>query len=74
MKKAPPGEKEDGMGDIADMMLDGTLCEQCGEFIDDDEGGSPRLCASCSQEKEKPVDVFPKRKPGKPKKGKANLR
>ena len=38
------------MGDIADMMLDGTLCEVCGEFIDDDEGGYPRRCAACSQE------------------------
>jgi hypothetical protein len=22
------------MGDIADMMLDGILCEQCGSYID----------------------------------------
>jgi hypothetical protein len=58
------------MGEIADMMLDGTLCEQCGEFIDEG-GGFPRLCASCSSEadkSEKKNDVFPKRKPGKKKK------
>jgi hypothetical protein len=32
------------MGDIADMMLDGTLCEGCGEFIGEDEG-YPRYCS-----------------------------
>jgi hypothetical protein len=58
------------MGEISDMMLDGTLCEVCGEFIDED-GGFPRLCASCSREADKSEnkkDVFPKRKPGKKKK------
>ncbi len=34
------------MGEIADMMLEGTLCQECGEFIDD--GGRrwlpPNLC------------------------------
>jgi hypothetical protein len=34
------------MGEIADMMLDGTLCEGCGEFIDDDGAeGFPRYCS-----------------------------
>lgn len=38
------------MGDIADMMLDGTLCECCGEYIDDEEAsGFARYCSkSCS--------------------------
>ena len=40
------------MGDIADLMLDGSLCEQCGEFIDSDAPGHPRLCAACSKEEE----------------------
>lgn len=45
------------MGDIADMMLDGTLCECCGvlmeDLIDDasdeleDAPGHPRRCADC---------------------------
>ena len=36
------------MGEIAEMMLDGARCEQCGEFIDDgEECGYPRLCAGC---------------------------
>jgi RNA polymerase-binding transcription factor DksA len=49
------------MGEIADMMLDGTLCEWCGEYIDDGkDAGYARLCAGCQEikdregEKEKP--------------------
>ena len=34
------------MGEIADMMLDGTMCEACGEFIDDGgAAGFPRYCS-----------------------------
>jgi hypothetical protein len=34
------------MGEIAEMMLDGTLCEGCGEFIDHGGGdGIPRYCS-----------------------------
>lgn len=33
------------MGDIADMMLDGTLCEACGSYIDTEEPGHPRYCS-----------------------------
>jgi hypothetical protein len=32
------------MGEIADMMLEGLLCEQCGVFIDEDPPGHPRNC------------------------------
>jgi hypothetical protein len=32
------------MGEYAEMMIDGTCCMQCGEFIDQD---FPGLCASC---------------------------
>jgi hypothetical protein len=35
------------MGDIADMMLDGTLCEGCGEFLDENPPGYPRRCIGC---------------------------
>ncbi len=39
------------MGDIADAMLNGEMCEQCGEYIDDgNDGGYPRKCAGCSLE------------------------
>lgn len=38
------------MGEIADMMLDGTLCEGCGELLDGEEPGHPRKCAFCVSE------------------------
>lgn len=34
------------MGEIAEMMLDGTLCEGCGEYIGTDNG-FPTRCAGC---------------------------
>lgn len=37
------------MGDIADMMLDGSLCEGCGVYMG--EGiGLPRRCVSCERD------------------------
>ena len=56
------------MGDISEMMLDGTLCEVCGEFIDEEDCGYPRKCAACSQDdspekgKKKPASIR-RRKP-----------
>lgn len=40
------------MGEIAEMMLDGTLCEDCGcAIMDGDEpaeyAGYPRKCEDC---------------------------
>lgn len=35
------------MGEIAEMMLDGTLCEGCGVFLDGDAEGFPRRCEDC---------------------------
>lgn len=37
------------MGEIADMMLDGTMCQVCGEFMDGgaDGDGFPVTCAAC---------------------------
>lgn len=35
------------MGDIADMMLDGTLCEGCGVVLHDSIPGFPQRCADC---------------------------
>jgi hypothetical protein len=34
------------MGDVADAMLDGDLCEQCGVYM---EGGAgyPQTCSAC---------------------------
>lgn len=34
------------MGDIAEMMLDGTLCEGCGEYLGDGDG-YPQYCPTC---------------------------
>jgi hypothetical protein len=34
------------VGEIADAMLDGTLCETCGEFIGEPIG-HPRRCGAC---------------------------
>lgn len=41
--------KEIEMGDIADMMLDGTLCEQCGVYIGKAVDHT-RLCCACERE------------------------
>lgn len=40
------------MGEIAEMMLSGLMCEGCGVFMDDmDEPGYPRRCCGCSPSK-----------------------
>jgi hypothetical protein len=46
------------MGEIADMMIEGILCEQCGVFIGD-EVGYPRNCG-CDPSMSRPP---PPRKP-----------
>jgi len=35
------------MGEISEMMLDGTLCNCCGDFLGHGEG-FPAMCAACS--------------------------
>jgi len=37
------------MGEIADMMLDGTLCAGCGAFLGEDTG-FPCYCVGCAGE------------------------
>lgn len=37
------------MGEIADMMLDGTLCERCGEYLGE-AVGFPVICAACQRD------------------------
>ncbi len=39
------------MGDIADMMIEGALCEGCGVWMGG-ESGYPRRCFDCTQEEE----------------------
>lgn len=38
------------MGDIAEMMLDGTLCEGCGEYLEGVGEGFPRYCSACRRQ------------------------
>jgi hypothetical protein len=46
------------MGEIAEMMLDGLMCERCGEWIGDHDGsegdgpGFPQLCPGCAATQE----------------------
>ena len=37
------------MGEIAEMMLDGTMCQQCGEYIGEPVG-YPIYCENCESE------------------------
>ena len=39
------------MGEIAEMMLDGTLCEGCGVFLNAEPTGYPCYCNSCAGER-----------------------
>ena len=41
------------MGEIADMMLDGTLCEGCGGYLGGDGFAVPLLCADCAKDRRK---------------------
>lgn len=36
------------MGQIAESMLDGSMCEQCGEYLGD-AVGYPQTCAGCDE-------------------------
>lgn len=48
------------MGEAAEMMLDGILCEGCGEWMGDDEApGYPRRCPACGGEQEPDHDERP---------------
>ena len=47
------------MGEIAEMMLDGTLCEGCGIYMGDSYG-YPRRCDDCA------IDETPANRPHEP--------
>lgn len=51
------------MGEYAEMMLDGTCCAQCGEFLESRSDGYARLCPSCDDGDDRPPK--PRRKMGK---------
>ncbi len=36
------------MVDLAEMMLDGTLCNTCGAFMQEEPEGFPQDCEDCA--------------------------
>lgn len=45
------------MGEISDMMLEGILCQECGQYVDYHTGesracGYPRFCPDCGGDPE----------------------
>ncbi|MCZ2496404.1 hypothetical protein GN316_06515 [Xylophilus sp. Kf1] len=40
------------MGEITEMMLDGTLCEGCGCHLTGEADGVPRYCRGCGSGKQ----------------------
>jgi len=50
------------MGEIADMMLDGTLCEGCGVYLRNSLGSFPQRCNDCKRDEPLPVVKNPRRK------------
>lgn len=49
------------MGEMADGMIDGLFCQECGDFIDGDEPGFPRTCENCDDENGWPISIGPVR-------------
>lgn len=40
------------MGEIAEMVINGLLCQKCGGWMEDmEEPGYPRTCQYCKQER-----------------------
>lgn len=35
------------MGEYAEMILDGILCERCGDFLSGEPIGFPQTCGEC---------------------------
>lgn len=35
------------MGEVAEMLIEGLLCEGCGIFLDGEHPGYPRKCEEC---------------------------
>jgi hypothetical protein len=45
------------MGEHAEMMLDGTCCEACGEFIGNPIGYPRYCCKACEPENHRPITL-----------------
>lgn len=50
------------MGEIAEMMLDGTLCQTCGVYVGSDSG-VPTYCEDCTPKKKRKKKKQKKEKP-----------
>ncbi len=57
------------MGEYAEMMLDGTCCQCCGEFLNDGEDGEgfPMFCAGCQPSEAEEQKPRKKKKSNHPK-------
>lgn len=53
------------MGDHAEMILNGILCESCGAFIDQIPKGYPCYCPDCIDEEDEYPDDFKMEEPSK---------
>lgn len=40
------------MGEMADMILGGVLCQVCGGYIEDEDWGFPRTCDDCQDQED----------------------
>ena len=45
------------MGELAEMHLNGTLCEICGVFLDGETSGYPRYCEDCQKQQKEPTSL-----------------
>jgi hypothetical protein len=61
------------MGEIAEMMLDGTLCEGCGVYLPGDGIGVPRRCRDCAKDARGQPKLTSPRTKVKVRSGKADL-
>ena len=52
------------MGEIADMMIDGTMCQVCGVFLNEEGPGYPVTCDGCGGDV---MDTAPANTPKDPK-------
>lgn len=59
------------MGEIADMILDGTMCAGCGEWLNDgaDGDGFPGYCSGCATD----IEYSPPKKKKRRKKRKKSI-
>jgi predicted Zn-ribbon and HTH transcriptional regulator len=43
------------MGEVAEMVVMGVLCHQCGMMVDGEAVGYPRLCEDCKEERKSQI-------------------